>query len=142
MSMPNYNDKVDIFFSVVFMNILTLGGCSLISLFGLDDIILCLLFWFQIIAANNNQGFLNKTYSYKWRVIDIMNAVLIASYLFITYRNIIPSIIEYPYFLILSISAYSQSTSKSIRDYILLVNIWHLLVLFYMNMTLFFKKTT
>lgn len=65
IAMPKYNDKVDTIFSVVFMNIFTLGGCSLISLFGLDDIVLCLLFWFQIIAANNNQGFLNKVYSYK-----------------------------------------------------------------------------
>lgn len=126
------------------MNIFTLGGCSLISLFGLDDIILCLLFWFQIIAANNNQGFLNKVYSYKWRLIDITNAFLIGLYTFFNYMNIIPHIIEYPLFIILFFACYSQSTSESMYDYIFQVNIWHLLVFFYILMIFFFKnkKTT
>lgn len=144
IAMPKYNDKVDTIFSVVFMNIFTLGGCSLISLFGLDDIILCLLFWFQIIAANNNQGFLNKVYSYKWRLIDMTNAFLIGLYTFFNYMNIIPHIIEYPFYIIMFLACYSQSTSESMYDYIFQVNIWHLLVFFYILMIFFFKnkKTT
>ena len=144
IAMPKYNDKVDTIFSVVFTNIFTLGGCSLISLFGLDDIILCLLFWFQIIAANNNQGFLNKVYSYKWRLIDVTNAFLIGIYGSLNYNNIIPPIIEYPFFIILFLAFYSQSTSESMYDYIFQVNIWHLLVFFYILMIFFFKneKTT
>ena len=140
IAMPKYNDKVDTNFSVVFMNIFTLGGCSLISLFGLDDIILCLLFWFQIIAANNNQGFLNKVYSYKWRLIDMTNAFLIGLYTFFNYTNIIPHIIEYPLFIILFLACYSQSTSETVYDYIFQVNIWHLLVFFYILMIFFFKN--
>lgn len=139
IAMPKYNDKVDTIFSVVFMNIFTLGGCSLISLFGLDDIILCLLFWFQIIAANNNQGFLNKMYSYKWRLIDMTNAFLIGIYGSLNYNNIIPPIIEYPFYIIMFLACYSQSTSESMYDYIFQVNIWHLLVFFYILMIFFFK---
>ena len=75
--LPDYNDKIKPIYSIIFTNIITLGGCSLISLFVLDDIMLCLLFWFQIIAANNNQGFLNQVYDFKWRVIDIMGALTI-----------------------------------------------------------------
>ena len=137
--MPDYNEKIDPIYSVVFMNIITLGGSSLISLFGLDDIILCLLFWFQIIAANNNQGFLNRIYSYTWRIIDIIGAFIITTYMFFKYGNIIPKIIAYPYYIILSIAAYSQSRCKSLKDYISFVNIWHLLVLYYLIMTLYFK---
>ena len=137
--LPDYDDKIERIYSIIFMNIITLGGCSVISLFGLDDIILCLLFWFQIIAANNNQGFLNNVYTFKWRVIDIMGAFIICGYMFYHYGNIIPAFIAYPHYLILLIVAYSQSTSKSMNDYIKFVNIWHLLVLFTVILVVFFK---
>jgi len=139
IGLPNYNQKTDRIYSIIFMNIITLGGCSLISLFGLDDIILCLLFWFQIIAANNNQGFLNQVYNFTWRVIDIMGALTITGYMLFYYRNIIPAFILYPFYIILLTAAYSQFVSKSMNDYILFVNIWHLLLLFLLIMMLFFK---
>lgn len=137
--LPQYNDKIKPIYSIILTNIITLGGCSTISLFGLDDIILCLLFWFQITAANNNQGFLNKIYDFRWRVIDVMGALTITLYMLVYYKNAIPDIIFYPYSVILGITAYSQSTSKSMKDYILLVNIWHLLLLFLLIMMIFFK---
>ena len=139
IGLPDYNEKTDRIYSIIFMNIITLGGCSLIALFGLDDIILCLLFWFQIIAANNNQGFLNKVYNFTWRVIDIVGAFTIFWYVHKYYINVIPKLLRYPFYVILSISAYSQSVSKSMSDYIRLVNIWHLLGFFLIIMIIFFK---
>ena len=68
--MPKYNDKMKPIYSIIIVNVITLGGSSLISFFRLNDIILSSLFLLQIIAANNNQGFLNKMYSFKWRIID------------------------------------------------------------------------
>ena len=75
------------------------------------------------------------------KIIDVTNTCLIGLYIFVNYKNKIPPIIEYPFFIILLTACYSQSTSKSIRDYIYQVNIWHLLVLFYMNLVLFFKNS-
>ena len=139
--LPHYNDKVERIYSVVFTNIITLGGCSLISLFGLDDIILCLLFWFQIIAANYSQGFINNIYSYTWRNIDIVTASSIILYMLFYYINVIPAFILYPYFILMLTSCYSQSSlfAKSMKDYVLFVNIWHLLILYLLIMMIFFK---
>lgn len=140
-SLPNYNDKVDPIYPVVFTNIITLGGCSLISLFGFDDIFLSLLFWVQIIIANNSQGYLNKINSYWWRNLDIVWACMIIAYIFIKYIHILPKIVLYPYLFILLVSCYSQSSlfSKSLREYILFVNIWHLLIFYSLIIILVFK---
>ena len=137
--MPKYNDNIKPIYSVILVNIITLGGCSLISFFKLNDIILSLLFLFQIIAANNNQGFLNKIYSYKWRVIDCLNALFIGLRVFINYNFIIPNIIIYPFIPLLILSCYAQSISISKKDYIYLVNIWHLLVFNYINILSYFN---
>ena len=129
-NMPKYNDKMKPLYSVISVNVITLSGCALIALFGLDDVYLFFLYWFQIIAANNNQGFLNRVYSYKWRIADVIGAFTITTYTFFYYGNIIPLIIAYPYYIIMFISARAQSISKSMSDYIFLVNIWHLLVFY------------
>ena len=142
IKMPVYNDKTEPIYSVIIVNFITLGGCSLISFFKLNDIILSLLFLFQIIAANNNQGFLNKIYSYKWRVIDCSNALVIGLRVFINYRLIIPQIIMYSFFPLLIISCFAQSISISKKDYIYLVNIWHLLIFNYINILSYFKDKT
>jgi hypothetical protein len=138
--MPIYNDKTEPIYSVILVNIITLGGCSLISFFKLNDIILSVLFLFQIIAANNNQGFLNKIYSYKWRVIDCSNALVIGIYGYINYRLIIPQIIMYSFFPLLILSCYAQSISISKKDYINLVNIWHFLVFNYIIIISYFNQ--
>lgn len=135
----NYNDKIKPIYSIIFVNVITLGGCALIALFGLDDVYLFFLYWFQIIAANNNQGFLNRVYSYKWRIADVIGAFTITTYSFFYYGNIIPLIIAYPYYIIMFISACAQSASKSMSDYIFLVNIWHLLVFYSLILILYFK---
>lgn len=140
--MPIYNDKTEPIYSVILVNIITLGGCSLISFFKLNDIILSVLFLFQIIAANNNQGFLNRIYSYKWRVIDCSNALFIGIYGYINYKLIIPKIIMYSFVPLLVLSCYAQSISISKKDYIFLVNIWHLLVFNYINILSYFKEKT
>ncbi|MDA9216383.1 hypothetical protein N9O88_01000 [bacterium] len=140
IKMPVYNDKTEPIYSVIIVNFITLGGCSLISFFKLNDIILSLLF--QIIAANNNQGFLNKIYSYKWHVIDCSNALVIALYGYLNYKLIIPKIIMYSFFPLLVLSCFAQSISISKKDYIYLVNIWHLLIFNYINILSYFKDKT
>ena len=140
IKMPVYNDKTEPIYSIIIVNFITLGGCSLISFFKLNDIILSLLFLFQILAANNNQGFLNRIYSYKWRVIDCSNALLISLHGYINYKLIIPKIITYSFHPLLVLSCYAQSISISKKDYIFLVNIWHLLVFNYINILSYFKE--
>ena len=140
IKMPMYKDKTEPIYSVIIVNIITLGGCSLISFLKLNDIILSVLFLFQVIAANNNQGFLNRIYSYKWRVIDCSNALLIGLYSYINYRLVIPKIIMYPFFPLLMLSCYAQSISISKKDYIFLVNIWHFLVFNYINILSYFYQ--
>tara|TARA_Y100000992_G_C21148637_1_gene435102 strand:- start:84 stop:605 length:522 start_codon:yes stop_codon:yes gene_type:complete len=139
---PHYNDNVNALYSVVFMNVFTLGACALISLFGFDDMFLFFLFWFQIIVANNNQGFLNKIYSYYWRVADIVGAHAISLYAFIYYRNDVPPFILYPFLAIMLIAAYSQSNATTISDHVLLVNLWHLLVLYTFIIIFYFRSTS
>jgi len=140
IKMPRYNDKAEPIYSVILVNFITLGGCSLISFFKLNDIILSLLFLFQIVAANNNQGFLNGIYSYKWRIIDCLNALVIGLYGYIHYKLIIPKIFMCSFLPLLILSCYAQSISISKKDYIYLVNIWHLLVFNCMNILSYFKE--
>ena len=138
--MPKYNDKMKPIYSIIIVNVITLGGSSLISFFRLNDIILSSLFLLQIIAANNNQGFLNKMYSFKWRIIDCLNAFCIGVYGFFKYRVVLPDTLLYPFIPLIMLSCYAQSISMSYKDYILLVNIWHILVFNFINIIGFFSK--
>ena len=127
--MPNYGDSIKPIFSVIVINIITLGFCSVLSIFFLKDILLGSLFLIQIYFANQNQGFICGKYLYHWRIADIIGALSIGTIVLLKYYKLIPNVLKIPLILTLIISSYSQSNAKSIEDYIFLVNIWHILVL-------------
>ena len=139
--LPKYGDKTNPIYSVIIINTLTLGLSGIISLFYLKDIILSSLFFIQIIFANYNQGFINGIYLLKWRIADIIGALIISIYGLIKFYNTIPFLLCVPLNLILMISCYFQSITNEINKYIIYVNLWHFLVLNYIIILTYFYLT-